>query len=72
MDIFYEKLKKDISDFYDEFFCKEESLKEVHLYLLNEHYDKKRFQDCDNLELERIKFLTELQKLVETQSCWYG
>jgi len=71
VDIFYENLKRDIEKFYDDEF-QEESLRELHLTLLHENYHLSRFQNTDCLEKERIKFLTELQVLVEMQSVWYG
>jgi len=71
MDIFYENLKRDIENFYNDPY-QDDSLREVHLYLLHEHYSHSRFSGCENLEKERIKFLTELQRLVESQSIWYG
>ena len=70
MDIFYANLKRDIERFYDDPF-QDESLRELHLSLLHENYQYSRFQNTENLKLERIKFLTELQKLVDTQSVWY-
>ena len=71
MDIFYENLKRDIEKFYDDKF-QEESLRELHLTLLHENYQRSRFQDTENHETERVKFLTELQLIVERHSVWYG
>jgi len=71
VDIFYETMKRDIEKFYDDNF-QEESLKELHLALLHENYQRSRFQNTECLETERVKFLTELQVLVEMQSVWYG
>ena len=71
MDIFYENLKRDIDKFYDDPF-QDESLKELHLSLLHENYQYSRFQNTECLETERVKFLTELQLLVERHSLWYG
>ena len=71
MDIFYENLKRDIEKFYSDPF-QDESLRELHLSLLHENYQYSRFQNTENLEIERIKFLTELQLLVERHSLWYG
>ena len=71
VDIFYENLKRDIEKFYNDKY-QEESLKELHLALLHENYQRSRFQNTENLEIERIKFLTELQLLVERHSLWYG
>ena len=71
MDIFYENLKRDIERFYNDPF-QDESLRELHLTLLHENYQYSRFQNTECLELERVKFLTELQVLVEMQSVWYG
>ena len=71
MDIFYENLKRDIDKFYDDPF-QDESLKELHLSLLHENYQYSRFQNTKCLEIERVKFLTELQELVEAKSIFYG
>ena len=71
MDIFYENLKRDIEKFYSDPF-QDESLRELHLSLLHENYHLSRFHDAENLEKERVKFLTELQSLVERHSFWYG
>ena len=71
MDIFYKKLKTDIEKFYDDPY-QEESLRQVHLSLLHENYSHSRFAKCENLEVERVKFLTELQELVDKHSEWYS
>ena len=71
MDIFYENLKRDIEKFYNDKY-QEESLRELHLSLLHENYHRSRFQNSECLETERVKFLTELQYLVERHSIWYG
>jgi len=71
VDIFYENLKRDIEKFYNDKY-QEESLRELHLSLLHENYQRSRFQNTECLETERVKFLTELQVLVEMQSVWYG
>jgi len=71
VDIFYANLKRDIERFYDDPF-QDESLRELHLSLLHDNYQYSRFQDAECLETERVKFLTELQLLVERHSIWYG
>ena len=71
MDIFYENLRRDIEKFYDDPF-QDESLRELHLSLLHDNYQYSRFQNAECLETERIEFLTELQRLVEAQSVFYG
>lgn len=41
------------------------SLKENHIQVLLTHYDKKRFTNCKNLYNERVKFLNEVQQIVD-------
>ena len=70
MDIFYENLKRDIEKFYDDKY-QEQSLRELHLSLFHDNYNHSRFQNTECLETERVKFLTELQLIVERHSVWY-
>jgi len=70
MDIFYENLKQSIIKFYNEFFCNERSTLQIHLDLLRSCYNEDRFKNCENLEKERIAFLTELQTIIEEKGFW--
>jgi len=70
MDLFYNRLKRDIEDFYYNTFMEADATQMHHLSLLKSQYDPTRFQNCANLNQERIVFLTELQGMVEGRSYW--
>lgn len=60
-------MRKEISRFYDKFYIGNvECMKNMHLTLLEEHYDSKRFDNLSRTELrnQKIEFLTELQDAV--------
>ena len=65
-DFLYQRLKSDISRWYDE--NSDGKAKALHLHLLRKYYDPTRF--VVDIGLERIKFLTELQGIVDTRSLY--
>lgn len=66
-DIFLIILIRDISKWYDKWYMGNlHAMKSLHIEMLISHYDPKRFRECENLYKERIKFLAEVQKLVDT------
>ena len=61
-DIFYTQLKTSIINFYDKEYCGDADIaKELHLSLLDNRYERGRFEKADNLYEERSRFLEELQ-----------
>jgi hypothetical protein len=42
-----------------------ERIKKHHVQMLLAHYDKERFANCKNLYEERVKFLNEVQQIVD-------
>lgn len=42
------------------------NLKRHHVGVLLEYYDKERFKNCKDLYSERVKFLNEVQNIVNT------
>lgn len=79
-DVFLERLIEEVYKSYDEWYMPEKAyhkhrdmvsyeldeLKREHIEILQLHYDKQRFINCKNLYEERIKFLNEVQKKVDT------
>ena len=43
-----------------------DSLKQDHILVLLTHYNKERFTNCKNLYNERVKFLDEIQQIIDT------
>lgn len=78
-DVFLQRLIQMVSDSYDEWyspgkvFHKHRELrsyaldnrKRFHIQKLLAHYDKERFINCKNLYKERVKFLNEVQQIVD-------
>ena len=78
-DIFLHRMIEMVYASYDEWYNPEEvyhkhrpaavtslnEMKEVHIKELLNHYDKERFEKCDNLYEERVKFLKEVQQIVD-------
>ena len=64
IDFLYRRLKSDISIWYDK--NGDTEVKALHLHLLRKYYDPARFMG--NIRLEKIKFLTELQGIVDIRS----
>lgn len=61
-DIFYTQLKTSIIAFYDNEYCGDvDTAKELHLNLLDNRYERGRFEKAKNLYEERSRFLEELQ-----------
>lgn len=61
-DLFYKSLFDAIEDFYNNSFMDNGfgEIRNNHLRLLQIHYDRSRFENCDDLNVERDKFLTEI------------
>jgi len=68
MDFLYRKFEQDIRNWYSENQPRQETLVEMHIDELHNYYDPSRFRDCENIEAERIEFLTELQGIVDLKS----
>ncbi len=67
MDILYNSMKKDIINFYDSYYVGDsEGIKQMHLYVLKELYDIKRFRFTKNLSKEREDFLFEVYYAMES------
>ncbi len=66
IDFLYRRLRDDISRWYDQ--NADSEAKALHLHLLRKYYDPARF--VGDVGLERIKFLTELQGIVDTRSLY--
>lgn len=68
-DIFFMSLTKAVSDWYDEHYFADkievEGKKAFHLQIMSDHYNHWRFIVCRNLNEERVKFLGEVQVLVD-------
>lgn len=64
IDFLYQRLRSDISGWYDK--NGDSDAKALHLHLLRKYYDPARFGG--DIGLERVKFLTELQGLMDTRS----
>jgi hypothetical protein len=67
MDFLYRKLEQDIRNWYAENQPNQDSVVEMHIKELHDYYDPARFCGVD-IEQERIKFLTELQGIVDIKS----
>ena len=65
-DLLYLRLRSDIAKWYDS--NGDGELKALHLHLLRKYYDPSRF--VDDIGLERIKFLTELQGIIDLRSLY--
>ena len=64
MDILFEQMKKAVTAHYDKYFPPGSSYKKDHLDALHRMYSFERFDTCDDLEKERIAFLTEVHESV--------
>ncbi len=64
IDFLYQRLRSDISMWYDE--NGDSEVKALHLHLLRKYYDPARFMG--DIGIERVKFLTELQGIVDIRS----
>jgi hypothetical protein len=65
-DLLYLRLRRDISKWYDT--NGDSEAKALHLHLLRKNYDPARF--VSDIGLERVKFLTELQEIVDVRSLY--
>jgi len=65
MPLLLKRFKTDITNHYDQNQPLDELRKIRHLMYLEHYYDHSRFQDCECLQSERVKFLTELQEMVD-------
>ncbi len=66
IDFLYLRLRSDISIWYDK--NSDSEAKALHLHLLRKYYDPARF--VGDIGIERVKFLTELQGIVDTRSLY--
>ncbi len=66
IDFLYQRLRSDISMWYDE--NGDSEVKALHLHLLRKYYDPARFMG--DIGIERVKFLTELQGVVDIRSLY--
>jgi len=67
-DIFLITIVRDVSKWYDKWYTGNiNAVKGLHLYELLEHYDPKRFRDCEDLSEERVQFLVEVQEIMNEQ-----
>jgi len=66
IDLLYLRLRHDISKWYDE--NGDSEAKAMHLHLLRKYYDPAKFMG--DIGLERVKFLTELQGIVDLRSLY--
>lgn len=78
-DLFLQNLIKDIYKWYDKWYLPGkvyykyekaakfvlDGAKREHIQILLEYYDKARFDNCNDLTLERDKFLGEIQQIVD-------
>ena len=67
-----ERIRFNITAFYDHFYMGDQETKYRHLRLFEEYYDPSRF---DNLETEKEdinKFLTELQEMLDNELGFLG
>ena len=67
VDFLYLKLERDIRTWYSEQHPNQETFVELHVKELHDYYyiNPERFKDCEDMEAERAKFLTELQGIVD-------
>ena len=66
IDFLYRRLWSDIYRWYDKYGDSE--VKVLHLHLLRTYYDPARF--AGDIGIERLKFLTELQEIVDKRSLY--
>jgi len=66
MPLLFHRFKTDITKHYDQNQPLDELCKMRHLMYLEHYYDHSRFQNCECLQDERVKFLTELQEMVDS------
>jgi len=71
-EIFFTKLVDSIIESYDKDYVGHSmGIRNLHVMVLSESYDPKRFERADNLSIERAIFLGEVQVKVETESIHY-
>jgi hypothetical protein len=64
-DIFLITLILDVCKWYDKYYTGNlHTMKTVHVQKLLAYYNPVRFEECDNLHDERIKFLGEIQVIM--------
>jgi len=67
-EILLKSLIKSVGNFYDKYYHGQYiGRKNYHIRKLLENYDKKRFSRAENLYEERLKFLGEMQDLVDNE-----
>ena len=66
MSFLLKRLKHDIEKHYDEFMPHAPMLKVRHIMYLERFYDRSRFANCEDLDSERARFLSELQEMVNS------
>ena len=66
MPLLLRRFKRDIEKYYDEFLPQMPLQKMRHLMYLERYYDHSRFVNLECLQAERVKFLTELQEMVDS------
>ncbi len=68
-DIFFLRLVDSVSEWYDKHYFADklelEGKKELHIQMMEDHYNHWRFIACENLHEERKKFLGEVQIIVD-------
>ena len=71
-EIFFNKLVDSIIESYDKDYVGHSmGIRNLHVMVLSESYDPKRFERADNLSIERVVFLGEVQVRVERESADY-
>ncbi len=74
-DIFLLRMVDSVSKWYDEhYFANKFEIdrkKEFHIQTMKDNYNHWRFIVCKNLNEERIKFLTEMQEVVDNEYLKY-
>ena len=71
-EIFFTKLVESIMESYDRDYAGHSvGIRNLHIMVMSENYEPKRFERAKNLSLERIIFLNEVQIIVEADSTNY-
>jgi len=66
MPLLLKRFKTDILNHYTTNEPHDDLRKMRHIMYLEHYYDHSRFQNCECLQAERVKFLTELQEMVDS------
>jgi hypothetical protein len=67
IDFMYQSLKDSLKDWYKKYYYADvyNIVRNKHIFILNRMYDPERFKNCENIGLERRKFLDEIYMLLE-------